>query len=75
MAKVNSIGQVPKGVRLRWTSLKEVTSVKLSLDAIHGTRSSANGKFVTRDSNSGKFVVRKTVGNRNNNANDNFLIP
>lgn len=75
MAKRNSIGQTSKGVRLRWTSLKEVTSVKLSSDAIHGTRSSSNGKFVTRDSRSGQFVGRPTARNRDNNSNDNFLIP
>lgn len=75
MAKLNSSKQVPKGVRLRWASLKEVTAVRLSSDAIHGTRSSSNGKFVARDSRSGQFVEKTTARNRDNNSNGNFLIP
>jgi len=75
MAKLNSSKQAPKGVRLRWTSLKEVASVKLSSDDIRGTRSSSNGKFLTRDSSTGQFVKNKDSRNQNNNSNGNFLIP
>lgn len=75
MAKASSNKQVPKGVRLRWASLKEVASVKLSPNAIHGTRSSLNGKFVTRDSRSGQFVEKTTAKTTDNNSNGNFLIP
>lgn len=75
MAKVNSGRPIPKGVRLRWASLKEATSVRLSPDAIHGTRSSSNGNFATRAARSGKSVEKTTVKNQNISSNDNFIIP
>lgn len=73
MSKTN-IRQVPKGLRLRWAPLREAASVRLSSDAIRGTRSSENGRFLTMDLETSRFVERTAVGNRNS-SNSKFLIP